>query len=394
MIARAAATLALLLILAPITPVLGQEPKGSVKTFESPSFGIKTNYPANWAADTSKADGGEFMGVDTGLVSFCPEEHALPEIGSKFSCEDSNDIIGVFLFRNLDLSSAFSVIENPNNITLDDVFAHTLQIFRNVGYEDRNRDFRIINQTDTTVNITTGVPVASDAINQTQELPARLYEFTYRPAIGDTEVRSLSLIVLNGMNAYAVNYEYIDVLNLVERLNATGFMPEPAKVVFDSFELISAGDAAAGTSGAPTTPAQLVADITTSSSSKTTDAYTPNPIRANVGDTVTWTNRDSTPHTVTSGTAVAPDGNFDSSPGFNPLMAPQATFSHTFTEPGEYPYYCGLHPNMVGTVVVTGTSSGQPQPSQAVPSPDESSSAILDNITEGVQDFFGDTASP
>ncbi|MEW6603632.1 MAG: plastocyanin/azurin family copper-binding protein [Thermoproteota archaeon] len=102
----------------------------------------------------------------------------------------------------------------------------------------------------------------------------------------------------------------------------------------------------------PAFAAEITADVTSGSSSKTTDAYAPNPINANVGDTVTWTNRDSTPHTVTSGTAGAPDGKFDSSPGFNPLLAPQQTFSHTFTEAGEYPYYCGLHPNMVGTVIV------------------------------------------
>lgn len=109
----------------------------------------------------------------------------------------------------------------------------------------------------------------------------------------------------------------------------------------------------------PAFAAEIAADVKSGSSSLTTDAFSPNPINANVGDTVTWTNRDSTPHTVTSGTAGAPDGNFDSSPGFNPLLAPQQTFSHTFTEAGEFPYYCGLHPNMVGTVIVAaGTGNG------------------------------------
>lgn len=102
----------------------------------------------------------------------------------------------------------------------------------------------------------------------------------------------------------------------------------------------------------PAFAAEIAADITSGSSSKTTDAFAPNPIEAAVGDTVTWTNKDSTPHTVTSGTGGTPDGTFDSSPGFNPLMPPQGTFSHTFAEAGEFPYYCGLHPNMVGTVMV------------------------------------------
>ena len=40
-------------------------------------------------------------------------------------------------------------------------------------------------------------------------------------------------------------------------------------------------------------------------------------------------------------------------------MAPAATFEHTFTEAGEYPYFCLLHPNMVGTVIVTAADSNQ-----------------------------------
>ena len=93
--------------------------------------------------------------------------------------------------------------------------------------------------------------------------------------------------------------------------------------------------------------------ITAGSTSKTEDAYDPNPVQVSVGDTVTWTNDDTTPHTVTSGTGGQPDGNFDSSPNLNPLMAPQQTFEHTFEEAGEFPYYCAIHPNMVGTVSVS-----------------------------------------
>jgi aldose sugar dehydrogenase len=90
--------------------------------------------------------------------------------------------------------------------------------------------------------------------------------------------------------------------------------------------------------------------IVSGSSTLTTDAYEPNPaqVSVSVGGTVTWTNDDSQPHTVTSGQDADPDGLFDSD-----IMAPAATFEHTFTEAGEYPYFCLLHPNMVGTVNVT-----------------------------------------
>ena len=100
-----------------------------------------------------------------------------------------------------------------------------------------------------------------------------------------------------------------------------------------------------GTGGGGNTTTSV--SIVSGSSALTTDAYQPNPVQISVGDTVTWTNDDSQPHTVTSGEDATPDGRFDSS-----TMTSGATFSHTFTEAGEYQYFCILHPNMVGTVNV------------------------------------------
>ena len=88
--------------------------------------------------------------------------------------------------------------------------------------------------------------------------------------------------------------------------------------------------------------------IVPGSSTLTDTAYQPNPVQVSVGTTVTWTNDDAQPHTATSGQNATPDGTFDSS-----IMAPQGTFEHTFTEAGEFPYFCLLHPNMVGTVSVS-----------------------------------------
>jgi plastocyanin len=53
--------------------------------------------------------------------------------------------------------------------------------------------------------------------------------------------------------------------------------------------------------------------------------WSPNPVNVKVGDTVTWTNDDSQAHTVKSGKDSSdPDLGkvFDSSPNFNPLLAP------------------------------------------------------------------------
>jgi plastocyanin len=107
---------------------------------------------------------------------------------------------------------------------------------------------------------------------------------------------------------------------------------------------------ATGASGGNTTNS---VSIVSGASTLTTDAYSPNPIQVSVGTTVTWTNNDSQPHTVTSGSNGQPDNKFNSSPNFTPLLNPGQTFSFTFTEEGEYPYFCTLHPNMVGTVSVS-----------------------------------------
>ena len=74
------------------------------------------------------------------------------------------------------------------------------------------------------------------------------------------------------------------------------------------------------------------------------NSYNPNPIEIKVGDMVTWINDDSSRHTVTSSN----DSTFDSD-----VLRTGETFSFTFDNVGEYPYFCTLHPSMVGTVVVT-----------------------------------------
>ena len=95
--------------------------------------------------------------------------------------------------------------------------------------------------------------------------------------------------------------------------------------------------------------------IVPGASTLTDTAYSPNPIEITVGQTVVWTNDDSAFHTVTSGTAGAADvgKEFDSGlTGPAALTSKGKIFEHTFDIAGEYPYFCTLHPAMVGTVIV------------------------------------------
>ena len=81
----------------------------------------------------------------------------------------------------------------------------------------------------------------------------------------------------------------------------------------------------------------------------TNECFMPSSVTVHPGDTVTWSNDDTAAHTVTSGTAKdGPDENFDSS-----LFMAGKTFSHTFDTLGNYPYFCMVHPWMVGSVLNT-----------------------------------------
>jgi plastocyanin len=66
-----------------------------------------------------------------------------------------------------------------------------------------------------------------------------------------------------------------------------------------------------------------------------------------VGTTVVWKNLDDDPHTVT-----AVDASFDSKG-----LAQGDSFAYRFTKPGEYAYYCKVHPMMRGTIIVKESSS-------------------------------------
>jgi len=65
------------------------------------------------------------------------------------------------------------------------------------------------------------------------------------------------------------------------------------------------------------------------------------------GTKVTWTNKDTAAHTVTSGTRPNKDGKFDSG-----QLAASATFSFTFTDAGTFNYWCQNHSSMNGTITV------------------------------------------
>ena len=63
-------------------------------------------------------------------------------------------------------------------------------------------------------------------------------------------------------------------------------------------------------------------------------SFAPATLTVPPGATVTWVNQDDVPHNI-----VSSEGKTLKSP-------------YTFSQPGTYPYFCGIHPRMTGKVVV------------------------------------------
>ena len=104
------------------------------------------------------------------------------------------------------------------------------------------------------------------------------------------------------------------------------------------------------------TIAQSTASGTTVSMAKgsqspdNSEFYVPKEVTVKASETIIWNNEDTAIHTATSGENSTPDNKFDSSlvsPGQSskPIAMPN--------EPGQYPYFCTLHPWMTGTVTVS-----------------------------------------
>jgi plastocyanin len=71
-------------------------------------------------------------------------------------------------------------------------------------------------------------------------------------------------------------------------------------------------------------------------------AFAPAQVSAHVGDTIEWTNDDIVAHTAT-----ARNGDWDV------MVQPKGKASITLKSAGTIEYYCRVHPNMVGSILVS-----------------------------------------
>ncbi len=97
------------------------------------------------------------------------------------------------------------------------------------------------------------------------------------------------------------------------------------------------------------TPSGIIVSIVENAAEMSDKAYQPNPINIKAGDTITWINRDSVMHTVTSGSGPNDPNEgkeFDSGP-----LTQGEIFTHTFKTAGVFNYFCAPHPWMGAKVI-------------------------------------------
>ena len=73
-------------------------------------------------------------------------------------------------------------------------------------------------------------------------------------------------------------------------------------------------------------------------------AFAPGRVQAAVGDVISFTNGDAVPHTATLDDGSCTTEN----------LGQGQTGSLVFSEPGEYPFHCRIHPDMTGTFEISG----------------------------------------
>ena len=74
-----------------------------------------------------------------------------------------------------------------------------------------------------------------------------------------------------------------------------------------------------------------------------TFAFNPSSLKIKTGDTVIWTNKDNTLHTITSNSGTELNsGNLDKG----------QIYSYKFTTAGTYEYHCTYHPSMKAKIIV------------------------------------------
>jgi hypothetical protein len=202
------------------------------------------------------------------LAQLCPEEHQQRQQSvitnasgansstSSNSCQGAQgEIIHIVRYPNLGTRLGISsddIIGN-DNVTADVILGYQMEKLQEAGY----RDIRIVNSTDTTMNVDLSAGLNNNTM--TAKVPAKLVEMTYSTNLAPNETRrgyffstttNATPLNLGTIKGYAVFYEGNSTVSTsataaeITTTSASLLPPATARQVFDSFELIAAPEVA------------------------------------------------------------------------------------------------------------------------------------------------------
>jgi PKD repeat protein len=207
------------------------------------------------------------------LAQLCPEEEqqqlaVLPSARGNTSISNNNnsssclgaqeEVIHIVRYPNLSPRLGFAsddVISN-DDVTPDIILGYQMQKLQEVGY----RDIRVVDSTDTTINVDISTGLNNSTIAAT--VPAKLVEMTYITNLAPDQIRKGYFIStatnatprnLGNMTGYGIFYEGTSSAAAEggeeTRLPSGGglILPMPVMEVFDSFELIATEEEAQAT---------------------------------------------------------------------------------------------------------------------------------------------------
>jgi plastocyanin len=143
-----------------------------------------------------------------------------------------------------------------------------------------------------------------------------------------------------------IDSPYYQPLSPASGGNQAGNTGEAVQTAGGGNQTAGGGGAAGGGGGGPTI------NILEGAAVQGSPDYDPDELTAKKGDEITVVNQDTVPHTATSGTGST-DPN--SAKSFDTSIingGESATISLAQVEPGQYDYYCMIHPYMTGKITV------------------------------------------
>jgi hypothetical protein len=203
-------------------------------TFQSINDSFSVAVPQGWVVeDLSSTDTNtlltEIMEGYRTLARLCPQEQALPGIGSAYKCEERQDTIYINQYPNLAGEAEFSPISNNNIITNEDFLDYQIHKLQELGYSNIN----ILNNTETIINVT-----SSDTNRITASVPAKLVEMMY--SVNSTQARGYFLLsATNATSRLGIVSGYSIFSEGPAAMTPSGSLPEPVEQVFQSFKFVN-----------------------------------------------------------------------------------------------------------------------------------------------------------